>query len=38
MTMWFLCLRKAVRPREDWKATVDEHLAWMKTQHDAGTI
>jgi uncharacterized protein YciI len=36
--MWFLCLRKAVRPRESWAATVDEHLAWMKTQHDQGAI
>ena len=36
--MWFLCLRKAVRPRESWSATVDEHLAWMKTQHDRGAI
>jgi uncharacterized protein YciI len=36
--MWFLCLRRPVQPRETWKATVDEHLAWMKTQHDAGAI
>lgn len=36
--MWFICLRKALQPREQWTTSVDEHLAWMKTQHEAGTI
>ena len=36
--MWFICLRKAVMSREQWTTSVDEHLAWMKTQHDAGSI
>jgi len=36
--MWYLCLRQALRPRDTWKATVDEHLAWMKAQHESGTI
>ena len=36
--MWFICLRHAVQPREQWTTTLDAHLAWMKMQHDAGTI
>ena len=36
--MWFICLRRAVEPREQWTTTVDEHLAWMKQQHEAGSI
>ena len=36
--MWFICLRKAVQPREQWTTSIDEHLAWMKTQHEAGKI
>ena len=36
--MWFICLRHAVQPREQWTTTLDTHLAWMKTQHDAGNI
>jgi uncharacterized protein YciI len=36
--MWFICLRKAVQPRDHWTATVDEHLAWMRQQHEAGGI
>jgi uncharacterized protein YciI len=36
--MWFLCLRRGVRPPEQWKVTLDEHLSWMREQHLAGTI
>ena len=36
--MWYLCVRKATRPREQWQATVDEHLAWMREQHERGAI
>ncbi len=36
--MWFICLRSALQPREQWTTTVDEHLAWMQTQHEAGSI
>lgn len=36
--MWFICLRKAVQPRDQWTTSVDEHLAWMKRQHEAGAI
>jgi uncharacterized protein YciI len=36
--MWFICLRRALVPREEWTTTVDEHLAWMKNQHESGAI
>jgi uncharacterized protein YciI len=36
--MWFICLRRSVVPREQWTTPVDEHLAWMKLQHEAGRI
>jgi uncharacterized protein YciI len=36
--MWFICLRRSVLPREQWTVTVDEHLAWMKQMHEAGSI
>lgn len=36
--MWYLVLRRPVKPREQWSVTLDQHLAWMKRQHEAGTI
>ncbi len=36
--MWFIALRHAVEPRDQWTVGVDEHLQWMKTQHEAGAI
>lgn len=36
--MWYLILRRNVRPREEWTATLQEHLAWMKRQHETGKI
>ncbi len=36
--MWYLCLRRGVRPPEQWKVTLDEHLAWMREQHLVGAI
>ena len=36
--MWYLVLRQATKPREQWTVTLDQHLAWMKQQHEAGTI
>ena len=36
--MWFICLRRSILPREQWNVSVDEHLAWMKTMHEAGSI
>ena len=36
--MWYLALRRPVKPREQWTVTLDQHLAWMKQQHLAGRI
>ncbi len=36
--MWFLVQRRGVKPREEWTVTLDEHLVWMKQQHEAGRI
>jgi uncharacterized protein YciI len=27
-----------VKPRNEWTVTLDEHLAWMKRQHETGKI
>jgi uncharacterized protein YciI len=35
---WYLALRRNLRPREEWTVSLDEHLAWIKEQHEAGTI
>jgi len=31
-------MRRPVKPRDQWTVTLDQHLAWMKRQHEAGTI
>jgi SAM-dependent methyltransferase len=36
--VWFICLRRSIVEREQWTTPVDDHLAWMKQQHDAGKI
>jgi uncharacterized protein YciI len=36
--MWYLVLRRAVQPREEWTVSLDEHLVWMRQQHEAGRI
>ena len=36
--MWYLVLRRDVRPRAEWALGLDDHLRWMRTQHEAGTI
>ena len=36
--MWYLTMRRPVKPRDQWTVTLDQHLAWMKQQHEAGTI
>lgn len=36
--MWYIVQRRGIRPREEWTVTLDEHLAWMKQQHEAGRI
>jgi uncharacterized protein YciI len=37
-TMWYLVLRRPVKPREEWTVSLDQHLVWMKAQHEAGKI
>jgi caffeoyl-CoA O-methyltransferase len=36
--MWYLVIRRDAHPRQAWTATLDEHLAWMKLQHESGTV
>lgn len=36
--MWYIVLRRPVKPREEWTVSLDQHLVWMKQQHDAGNI
>ncbi len=36
--MWYLIHRRAVKPREEWTVTLDQHLVWMKRQHESGRI
>jgi uncharacterized protein YciI len=36
--MWYLVMRRPVKPREEWTVNLDQHLAWMKQQHDNGSI
>ena len=36
--MWYLVMRRPVRPREEWSVSLDQHLGWLKQQHEAGTI
>ncbi len=36
--MWYLVLRRAVKPREEWTVSLDQHLVWMKQQHESGKV
>jgi uncharacterized protein YciI len=36
--MWYLVLRRPVKPRAEWTVDLDQHLIWMKAQHQSGTI
>jgi uncharacterized protein YciI len=36
--MWYLGLRRNVQPRSEWTVSLDEHLDWMRRQHQAGSI
>lgn len=36
--MWYLIHRRAIKTREEWTVSLDQHLAWMKEQHEAGRI
>ena len=36
--MWYLVLRRDVRPRAEWALGLDDRLRWMRAQHAAGAI
>jgi uncharacterized protein YciI len=36
--MWFFCKRANLKPPGQRNATLDEHLVWMKQQHESGKI
>jgi uncharacterized protein YciI len=36
--MWYLVLRRQVKPREEWTVSLDQHLSWMRQQHETGKI
>lgn len=36
--MWYLVMRRPVKPREDWTVNLEQHLVWMKQQHDNDSI
>jgi uncharacterized protein YciI len=36
--VWFICLRRSIVERDQWTTPVDDHLSWMKQQHEAGNI
>jgi uncharacterized protein YciI len=37
MAIWYLAIRRGAEPPAGL-STVDEHLAWMREQHTAGTV
>ena len=38
LTMWYFVRRRGLKPRSEWTVSLDEHLAWMKRQHESGNI
>jgi len=36
--MWYLTLRQTTKPRDQRTVTLDQHLVWMKQQHQDGKI
>jgi uncharacterized protein YciI len=36
--VWYLVLRRPVKPREEWTVNLDQHLVWMKEQHESGRV
>ncbi len=36
--MWYLIHRRGIKPRGEWTVNLDQHLAWMKQQHESGRI
>ena len=36
--MFYFIRRRGLKPRSEWTVSLDEHLVWMKRQHDTGKI
>jgi uncharacterized protein YciI len=36
--MWYFIQRRGIKPPEEWTVSLDQHLVWMKQQHEAGRI
>jgi uncharacterized protein YciI len=36
--MWYLVMRRPLKARSEWTVSLDQHLVWMKKQHDTGKI
>ena len=36
--MYYLCQRFPLRPRSEWTITLQEHLDWMQSLHEAGMV
>lgn len=36
--MWYLIHRRPIKSRDEWTVSLDQHLAWMKQQHETGRI
>jgi uncharacterized protein YciI len=35
---WYLAIRRMTEPPGSWRDLLPAHLAWLKDQHDTGTI
>lgn len=35
---WYLIMRRNIQPPEERTVSLDEHLAWMRQQHEAGCV
>lgn len=36
--VWYLAIRRELRPRKEWTVSLEDHLNWMRQQHEAGSI
>jgi len=36
--MWYLVLSRPVVPREQMSGSLDDHLSWMKSQHEVSNV